>query len=823
MLRLIGWNAGLPPSGDTAGSITAPDRITQKLGMIPLRGEAPTEYSRTGTIVRQQGWERHPIVNACVREILNIAAAVPLQAFVKNPADDDDIALLGVKHPLQKLVDAPSPFLSAQRYRSLSFLHYLLYGNALTFLERAQPNAPPSSLRLIHPELLSSVYVNVKGYPIYYLWRDDLGYTHTSPCVDIVHQRDLNARGLVFGYPRAASAINDIVSDQEASQYVRQVVTNDGWTSLVFIANEDTTQDEARLAEAAWKERMSARGERGMARFVGGVKDVKALGFSLKDLEFPDLRRVAREDICAAFGVDPRMIGLSSGRDAGMSGMQYIEARRRLVQQTVEPLMRAFESELNLWLAPEFGDVYLRFDPDSLQALVEDDDATSTRVRAEVAAGLKTIEEGRVALNMASEYTPSDMLGLGVGVTITPVSVALAGPDPKPVALDAEGNPLPTIPPPMVPKPTAAEPAKVVVPEPAKDQGSQSGKGDDTAGTDLLATAGKNPNDPTNPPKITDGSVDVSKKRSTMLLATRVYTRGLVLTKAERNMLWRQFDARATAEEAPYRRTALTLFGEERHNVARVFERQIAASDGHPDDDAVKFVKAAQRALARMYAPGGEVRTRWEDRFHPVIGSTYAKGAERIVQSVNDRASLRAKKPPKKGQNTPSGAEHLPFDFHMQNPGVQQAIRARAERLAAHVGDTTGEAISDALKIGLRDGMGLRDIATLVDKTAFGSYAGQRATTIARTESIGALNQGEYDAAGESGVIAGKEWLTQNDDRVRDSHAECEDEGMIALDEPFEATDMQHPGDQDGDAADIINCRCSLLYYDTLDAGASSL
>ncbi|HKW48289.1 MAG TPA: phage portal protein, partial [Gemmatimonadaceae bacterium] len=429
--RMIGFNAGLPPGRTN-------ERDNPLLaGAIPLRGETPGEYQHTGTTVRIRGFERHPVVMACVRAIVDIASAVALQAYRLRPDQEEAREIIEVmpkNAPLQFIMDQPSPFLSPMRLREITATHYLIYGNAFWNLERVpsrSPTAtpkPPVAIRIIHPEDVMTVYVNDRGYPIWYLWRDTLGYTHSSPVTDIVHFRDLNAKGLVFGYPRAASALNDIIGDDEASQFVRQTVTNSGAPLSWALVHEDTTLSEAQAAEAAYYEKMVTRGNRGRFTFLGGVKDIKSTSFNLRDLEFPDLRRVSREDICASFGVDPRIVGIASASsDAGLSGVQYQEARIRLVQQTIEPMLRYFESELNFWFAPEYGDVYLRYDPDVLKALIEDDDRTSTRVRGEVAAGLRTIEEAREALDLPSDFELDDTLAVAASTQFVPAAIAVGG------------------------------------------------------------------------------------------------------------------------------------------------------------------------------------------------------------------------------------------------------------------------------------------------------------------------------------------------------------------------------------------------------------
>jgi uncharacterized protein with gpF-like domain len=58
-----------------------------------------------------------------------------------------------------------------------------------------------------------------------------------------------------------------------------------------------------------------------------------------------------------------------------------------------------------------------------------------------------------------------------------------------------------------------------------------------------------------------------------------------------------------------------------------------------------------------------------------------------------------------------------------------------------------------------------------------------------------------------------KQWLTQKDKDVRDSHAEMDDV-IIPMDEQFEVGDgklMDGPGDPAGGPEEICNCRCTVI------------
>lgn len=385
-----------------------------------VRGVDVPDVQRTGNEVRLIGWERHPVVHACVRAIVDIVASVPLEVTTLG---DDPEAL--PRHPALDLVRNPRPGLSGQRLLARTAAHFLLYGNGFWHLERRGRRSLPIGIRPVSPERVTYVYTNETDDIVSYDWRGLSEILMQTPVADMVHFRDLEARDGLMGFPRGAAALVDIDTDTKATQYVRQMVSNHGVPGLAIIAEGLVSPDDLHQAEAKWHEKMTQRGERGRTKFLAGVKDIKPIGFDLNQLEFLDLRGIARESICAAFNVDPRIIGLqSAGKDGGLSGAQYQEARFRLIQQAVMPVIKSIEGELNHWLAPEFGNIAFRFSPDGLSELTEDETVTSTRMIAEVGAGIRTVEEARVTVGLDGELDPSHHLALGT-VALRQVAAAL--------------------------------------------------------------------------------------------------------------------------------------------------------------------------------------------------------------------------------------------------------------------------------------------------------------------------------------------------------------------------------------------------------------
>jgi HK97 family phage portal protein len=398
--------------------------------MALVRTANPGEYRYDGSTIRTQGFNRHPVVHACIRAVADVVASVPLVVLQERGNFETRVP---EDHPLQKLLDYPGPRFTARQFRARFAVDYLGYGNAFFQMDRTAPNRPPVGLRAVNAESMQQVWIDPEGDPRRYDYANWAGIIVQIPVEDMLHFRDLDMgrpfEAEVFGYPRGATAIGSMLADNEATQYVRQVVTNDGTPTFAVLMSDEATTEDATAMQDRYKARVVDRGKRGTPAFFGAVKDIKPLGFTLSDLEFPDLRRVSREDICAAFGVDPRMIGIASASsDAGLSGIQYAEARARLVQHTIEPMFSALEDELNHWLAPEFGDVWVSYDHDRLRDLVENDTETSTRIRSEFDAGLRTWEESRAAIKLSPLPIPTDSLLKTAGRDLIPAAVAVIDP-----------------------------------------------------------------------------------------------------------------------------------------------------------------------------------------------------------------------------------------------------------------------------------------------------------------------------------------------------------------------------------------------------------
>lgn len=111
---------------------------------------------------------------------------------------------------------------------------------------------------------------------------------------------------------------------------------------------------------------------------------------------------------------------------------------------------------------------------------------------------------------------------------------------------------------------------------------------------------------------------------------------------------------------------------------------------------------------------------------------------------------------------------------------------------------------------GIATGASWKQVAKQLDGEMRIGY--NKAVRIARTEGHRIQNQAKMDSmddAVERGADLVKQWDATLDGKTRDSHAIVDGE-FREKDEEF-SNGLQFPGDPDGSAAEVINCRCALL------------
>lgn len=253
---------------------------------------------------------------------------------------------------------------------------------------------------------------------------------------------------------------------------------------------------------------------------------------------------------------------------------------------------------------------------------------------------------------------------------------------------------------------------------------------------------------------------------------------------------WAAFDQKARSQESAYEQAALAQFASEATAVVRVFETSvpnIKRSDPITISLIWPYLEAAFLKVAAAYTATGTFARQWFNRFRPIVAKTMAQSE---VPSV--RIGI----------------------LGPTSPQMLAAIQRRVTKLSGVVTETTLQQIRDVMTQARADGVGMNELARRIRSDVFGdTITTQRATTIARTETVGALNEGAMVKARAAGAFRSKQWVSQRDGRVRPSHASAEAQGWIPIDQPY-SNGLDYPHEPGAPADEVINCRCSQLFSD---------
>lgn len=146
-----------------------------------------------------------------------------------------------------------------------------------------------------------------------------------------------------------------------------------------------------------------------------------------------------------------------------------------------------------------------------------------------------------------------------------------------------------------------------------------------------------------------------------------------------------------------------------------------------------------------------------------------------------------------------------PHDFNM-SADITSWVEKRTDVFINRITETTYETLKTQFAISLADGESRPALIKRIEDT-YGDITKARATTIARTEVHGATQYGTMKGYEQAGVTI-KIWVTVGDAHVRASHASQDGEEK-PMNTPF-SNGLMMPGDPAGDAAEVINCRCSV-------------
>jgi len=346
----------------------------------------------------QEGYRLNPTIYRCINIIATNAATVTPIVKVNGERVEN--------HPLELLLKRPNVDCGGVEFLIEAYSWALLTGNL--FLEKLKVRNQVSELWNWEPYAFSierskinrrmpAAYVFGKGSASVRRWEVDpitgksemMHWGLFNPSADeaFMGQSPLSA---------AASAGDQL---NAANKWRYNLLKNDCRPSGVLSTDQPiTTSDEKTLSQ-----RLKEKAQSKFLLLGGGLK-WQQLGLTPKDADHLAGSKFNKQEICEVFGVPTQLLGIEGSQT--FANME--QAILHLYNETVLPLVELYFSELNRWLAPEYGaGVEICYNENDIKALEpERKAALETRLSSDVL----TINEkrdllGYEALNEADADT----------------------------------------------------------------------------------------------------------------------------------------------------------------------------------------------------------------------------------------------------------------------------------------------------------------------------------------------------------------------------------------------------------------------------------
>lgn len=196
----------------------------------------------------------------------------------------------------------------------------------------------------------------------------------------------------IIGMSRVETLIYDVMGDDEASKSNYAFFKNNAIPNTLIILDDDISDDGLKTAVAQLKEQFAGGANRHKISANRGIKDIKQLSNSMKDMEFLELRKFTIEKICTAMSVPKVILGYHDGVNFSNSDSMY----RTFIEDTVRPLEILLSKFLTEVIQAEFKlpNITLKF-IDNRDFDRKDKIEESEKL---IGLGLMTLNEGRVKL-----------------------------------------------------------------------------------------------------------------------------------------------------------------------------------------------------------------------------------------------------------------------------------------------------------------------------------------------------------------------------------------------------------------------------------------
>lgn len=299
-------------------------------------------------------------------------------------------------HPLQRLFDAPNKATSGADLRIGMEVNLRLTGK--TFLSNEIVDGA-QTLWTIDPVKLTPLPGLRTQHTRGYEYRGDTGRPVFYTDDEITPFFYFNPSQHRSGASPMASLRLTADFNQDAIRYNRNTLRNGGIPDFVLLTENIITETQAKDFYKNWDLRFGGAGNAHRPALAGGMRDMKTMAFSNRELEFAEGLKWWVEEVARVHGVPQPMLG--SLREATLANVSSLE--RIFWRQTMVPECAFLAGKINADLLPKLGypELIVYFDFGEIDVLTEEEEPRLAREKEYLDRGVQTINEVRRSRGLA--------------------------------------------------------------------------------------------------------------------------------------------------------------------------------------------------------------------------------------------------------------------------------------------------------------------------------------------------------------------------------------------------------------------------------------
>jgi HK97 family phage portal protein len=352
LARMIGTLSApirMPSFGKRPEVATQPlDEATARATQTPgSTDRMPVIPTLTLDEAAREAFEMSHFVNGCVAKIATAVSSVPwgLEKRGKDrqwaPVPDSDY---------EALLERPNPFMQGQDLFERWTMHLILTGNCLGVKVRpvSGKKTQPTEIWPVQPDYIRPVPDKL-NYLSHYEFRTDGGTIPIRP-QDVIHIQISNPRNPHWGLSPLVALGRVIATEVDALTWWRQNIRNRASKLGYLSFTHELTPEQFDQVQQALIAQATGPWNAGLPFILGNEAKWVPGTSTPAEMDFVNLRKMTREEICGILGVSPIIMGIQEYS----SYNNIVTARLMLWMETVVPILANMRAALDRALLIDF-------------------------------------------------------------------------------------------------------------------------------------------------------------------------------------------------------------------------------------------------------------------------------------------------------------------------------------------------------------------------------------------------------------------------------------------------------------------------------------